>query len=145
MKSRLALLLLSALAAFGRDRIAPTQAMLDADLASARAAWGEDTEISRIEMGTINSCDTVSDAAGWFDFAKRTIQINSNCVWDAELLRLAVWHEYGHAVLGSAAHSLDRKSVMYFQLRHGETITPEDRARLVASRERERPTLRQAK
>lgn len=140
MKSRLALLLLAALAAFGRDRIEPTQALLDGDLARAETAWGEHADVSGISWAAMNACRP-EDAGGWSDLATRAITINSACVWDAELLQLAVTHEYGHMLLGFA-HSLDKRSVMYYRLRRGERILPEDLERLRDMRERERPTLR---
>jgi hypothetical protein len=118
-----------------------TQTTLDADLVAAQTAWGEQTEISGISAKPMNGCKALADRAGWADLVMRTITINSECRWDPEGLRIAVEHEVGHLLLGSNVHSLDPKSVMYWQLARGQTITPEDREWLRSVHARVRPTI----
>ena len=121
----------------------PTQPLLDADLARAETAWGEQTEVLSIELKPMNACRGLADRAGWADLVMRTITINSECHWDEPGLLIAVEHEYGHMLLGSNVHSLDPHSVMYWQLARGQTITPDDRAWLQSVHERIRPTILQ--
>ena len=138
---RILALFFFAAAAFGRTRIAPTQELLEADLVIAQAAWGAPADISGIAMGLLNDCAAPNEPAGWSDLVTRLITINSACLWDDELLQVAVTHEYGHMVLCSSVHSLDRRSVMYSRLRRGQRVMPEDLERVRELQERIRPTI----
>ncbi len=127
----------------GFARYEPMQADLNAALANAEARWGEHTAVNGISMARFpNDCRGRIDRAGEADLAALTIRINAACVWDRELLDLVFVHEYGHLLLQTSAHSLDKRSAMYFELHRGQVITPEDREWLAAHWWRNRPTLK---
>lgn len=60
------------------------------------------------------------------------IRINSNCRWPTKRLENVVTHEYGHLLLGSEYHSLDKHSIMFKFVGDGseQSVTKKDIAAL---------------
>lgn len=137
MKTLALLALASATLAYGRDdpSYLPTQSELEAALAQAAVAWGPTPAyVAGIATGDLGDC--ILNAA-WADLAARTITLNLNptCHWTRELVRIAVLHEYGHPVLNTSAHSLDRRSVMFRALALRESKSLRAKSKEKESRE----------
>jgi hypothetical protein len=133
----LALILAAALRAW-----IPTKADLETDMKAAGAAWGMHADVRSIGFLPLTDCAGIKGirCAGWSELVARRIYISSSFgPWTPQLLLIAVEHEYGHMLMGSA-HSLDQRSVMYYAIREGQRILPEDIE--WANRLRERPTLK---
>jgi len=64
--------------------------------------------------------------AGWSELDTRKIYIQAAMTWTPQLLLIAVEHEYGHMLMGSA-HSLDPNSVMFSIVHEGQHIQADDR------------------
>lgn len=119
----------------------PTQADLDAALEQAAAAWGHsvaDANIARVILADLGPCKPPRIMAAWSDFATRVITLNSQCQWVThgsiggkhQPLEESLLHEFCHMLTNSAAHSMNPKSVCYWQLAKGQRILPEDLERI---------------
>jgi hypothetical protein len=157
--ARLLTLPVLALAALGSaGAAAPTPASLEAALTAAEAEWGYTvTEPIEFRVEALNSCrltrepldvatTQVVDIQSRMTFdgvpAGETthaytyvIKLNANCDWAKLPVQQIITHELGHVIMG-AAHSTDRKSVMYPVSKPHQVVTPADRAVLAAIIER---------
>lgn len=100
--------------------------VLQKALSSARSAWGMKAEVSLIQWKDLGPCNGKTTMAAWSNFGERSISLNQNCRFTPQMLQIAVNHEYGHMLMSNETHSSDPNSVMYAQLRNGQTITPND-------------------
>jgi hypothetical protein len=122
----------------------PTETDLQRGIQRAEIAWGEKAEVRGIAMADLGGCTRIGtmDRYAWTDLVSKTITLNLNCNWDKGILEIVLAHEYGHLVLQSVAHSLNRKSAIFWCVMRGQKVLPEDRERLTEKVTRERPTLR---
>lgn len=141
LMTRLALpLLLASIASPSERLVFPTQTELTQALRDAEHAWGTHVDVAGISLAPLDNCQTL-ERVGWANLATGTIQINSSCRYEVKYLQLIVDHEYGHLLLRTSAHSLDPHSLMFWQVRPGQTITPADQEWVQDAQNRERPTI----
>jgi len=127
-------------ASFTQAAWQPTQADLDADLRIAEQAWGMHADVASISWRALSDCKGLKGivCAGWSELDTRKIYIQAAMKWTPQLLLIAVEHEYGHMLMGSA-HSLDPNSVMFSIVHEGQRILDDDR--MWAGKLAERPTI----
>lgn len=121
----------------------PDRLSMQDSLAQAETSWGERAEVTSVALSDIGPCTRQGTLERFAEtyLVDGEIRLNVNCRWDRDLLQIVMNHEYGHIVLRSSAHSLDPKSTMFWQVKRGQRVTAEDRARLADKSYRERPTL----
>jgi hypothetical protein len=96
--------------------------------------------LAAISWRALSDCKGVKGivCAGWSELDTRKIYIQAAMTWTPQLLLIAVEHEYGHMLMGSA-HSLDPNSVMFSIVHEGQHIQADDR--MWAGKLAERPTI----
>lgn len=122
---------LSAASLFGATPdLTPSQALLNAE-----RAWGAlraDGNIQTIVWKDLGKCNDASSMIAFTPLGRHEIWLNTKCKAlhsNPELLQTAINHEYGHVLHADGRHSNDPTSVMYAQLRYGQTIKPEDQTK----------------
>lgn len=105
--------------------------VLQRTLLTAQSAWGMRAEVNLIQWKDLGPCNGKTTMAAWSDLGERSISLNQNCRFTPRMLQIVVNHEYGHMLMSNETHSSDPNSVMYAQLRNGQTITPNDIALVI--------------
>jgi hypothetical protein len=159
MKFRL-LILLSCVAGLlpATESFAPTDAEMREALRYAEGQWGlRVTSGIALDAVPLNDCNkgrhdnyaitsvtwsqtvlkdengaVIGMSAPADDSYRYSIQINSACRWNPQLLGAVMTHELGHILIGAEYHSTDPRSAMYWTTKErGQKVMDDDRSRVV--------------